>query len=324
MRKGTSPTKMGEGEAPLERFGIGTVRALNWAVDLAVLLLFLTILVYGVYSVWDETRVFETGDTKVFETYKPTKEDTLSFGELQATNPDVYGWLQVYGTPIDYPVVQGKNLHQYLNLDAAGKFTLSGSLFLDPDNARSMKDPVSIIYGHHMDKGLMFGSLEKFADPAFFEEHRYGDLFFNGKNHGLEFFAYLIADAYDTSVYNTGMTEEAFESYLEALWGKSIHTRSVELHAGDRVVLLSTCASGTSNSRYILAAKLTDQTYENTFAEVESTDTLPTRVRHFLKELPLWWWFALVGALLLLVGLIWFRRHRRQDESDKTGKQRNG
>ncbi|MBQ8470130.1 MAG: class B sortase [Clostridia bacterium] len=314
-RKGTSPTK--QREAPLERFGIGTVRVLNWAVDLAVLLLFLTVLLYGVYSVRDDTRVFETGDTKVFETYKPTKEDTLSFGELQAINPDVYGWLQVYGTPIDYPVVQGKNLHQYLNLDAAGKFTLSGSLFLDPDNARSMTDPVSIIYGHHMDKGLMFGSLEKFADPTFFEEHPYGDLFFDGQNHGLEFFAYLIADAYDTTVYNTGVSPEEFESYLEVLRGKAQHTRSLDLRAGDRVVLLSTCASGTSNSRYILAARLTDQTFENTFAEVESTDTLPTKVRHFLKELPPWWWAALFIALLLLVGLILYRNKRTGGKTQK-------
>ena len=312
----------GAGEAPLEKAGIRTVKVLSVLVDLVVLLLFLLVMVYGIYTVWDETRVFETGSSKTFETYKPTTEDTLSFEELQGMNSDVFGWLQVYGTPVDYPVVQGENLHDYLNLDAAGNFTLSGSIFLDPQNNRHFTDTVSIIYGHHMDKDLMFGSLDHFVEQEYFEEHPYGDLFFDGKNHGLEFFAVVIADAYDLTVYNTSVSPGEYDTYISGLLEKAVHTRDIHLQQGEKVVLLSTCASGTSNSRYLLAARMTDETFENTFAEEESTtSTLPLRTRAFLKEVPLWWWVALIAAILLLILLLVLRDRRRKHETREKQKE---
>ena len=65
-------------------------------------------------------------------------------------NKDVVGWITIFDTHISYPVVQGKDNQEYLNKDVFGKFSFSGSIFLDYRNACDFTDSYSIIYGHHM------------------------------------------------------------------------------------------------------------------------------------------------------------------------------
>ena len=88
---------------------------LNMLLLAAVLLLFL----YGCYGLWDSHKVYETADRTQYEIYKPT-EHKLSFEELQSNNPDVLGWLCVYGTGVDYPLVQGTDNDVYLNTSVTG------------------------------------------------------------------------------------------------------------------------------------------------------------------------------------------------------------
>ena len=138
------------------------VSMIDSTVNIAVLLFFILCVLFSGYSIWDNNHIYTKASPSVYETYKPEKDDTKSFEELVKINPDVYGWITLYGTEIDYPLVQGEDNDKYVNTDAQGNFSVSGSLFLDCNNARDMSDTVNIIYGHHMEKDKMLGGLDHY------------------------------------------------------------------------------------------------------------------------------------------------------------------
>ena len=112
----------------------------------------------------------------------------------------------------------------------------------------------------------MLGELECFAERPFFEEHRYGRLYYNARDHGLEFIAFLETDAYDDMIYNVTLTEDEQEKYLSCLREKAMYYRETELSVKEHFLALSTCDSGRTNGRYVLVGRITEEMYENPFA----------------------------------------------------------
>jgi sortase B len=288
----------------------------NEAVDMIVLLAVLLLLAAGCYALWDSEQVYAQADSKQYEIYKPTNEnDGLSFGELRKLNPEVLAWLTVYGTNIDYPVAQGDNNMKYVNTNAEGNYSLSGAIFLDSGSSPDFSDFSSILYGHHMEKKAMFGELGLFADRGYFEARRYGSLYYDGRDHGIEFFAFLHADAYDGTVFRTKITDrEAQEAYLANLLDMAPHIRrDVPVTADDRIILLSTCSASSTNGRDILVGIITDTLYDDPFMTLDETgkplppaaDSLPG----LWAQAPLWA-KAVVVVLPLLLLLLVLRRRR--------------
>lgn len=237
---------------------------MDHAVDALVLTALLLILVYGCYAVWDSNQIFQAADEAQYRQYKPTKDDSLSFDELRKINGEVFGWITLDDTNIDYPLVQGTDNSKYVNTDAKGAFSLSGSLFLDYRNARDFSDFTSIIYGHHMEKRKMFGDISSFRDKAWFDGHQYGSIFDGKTVRGLEIFAFLDLDAYDELYEPLSMKDSRREEYLQAIFDKAMHLRKekngqTNVTAEDSIVLLSTCDTKRTNGRWVLAAKITDE-----------------------------------------------------------------
>ena len=239
------------------RIGKGTVRLADGIVNLAVLVLFLALAGYGCYAIWDSRQIYSGADAALYETYKPQSTDTESFEELQKINPEVIGWLTVYGTSIDYPLVQSDDNQKYVNVNAKGEYALSGSLFLDYRNKADFSDFCNIIYGHHMEKKAMFGELENFTEETFFKEHRYGSLYVNGREKELEFAAILMDDAYNNVIYNPTIgQEEKKQEFLTYIKLHAMHSNDMELSENDQILLLSTCTPEGTNGRFILVAKI--------------------------------------------------------------------
>ena len=129
------------------------VRTANSLVNFAVLAAILLLLAFGCYALWDSDQVYNAANAAQYEIYKPTVENEgKTFQELQAINPEVFSWLTVYETNIDYPVTQGDDNMKYVNTNAEGGYSLSGSIFLDYENSRDFSDFNSILFGHHMEK----------------------------------------------------------------------------------------------------------------------------------------------------------------------------
>ena len=288
------------------------VRTANSIVNFAVLAAILLLLAFGCYALWDSDQVYNAANAAQYEIYKPTVENEgKTFQELQAMNPEVFSWLTVYGTNIDYPVTQGGDNMKYVNTNAEGSYSLSGSIFLDYENSRDFSDFNSILFGHHMEKQAMFGEIGLFSDKDYFNARLYGSLYYNGTDHGLEFFAFLHTDAYNTSVFAAGVSGEARQVYLNGLLDKAAFTRDIGVTAEDQIVLLSTCSAESTNGRDILVARITDELFDDAFKTNETDNTGTHATVDGQTGIPGWLWTAL-AALVLLILLVIVLYHKRK------------
>jgi sortase B len=173
-----------------------------------------------------------------------------------------------------------------------------------------------------MEKKAMFGELGLFADRGYFEARRYGSLYYGGKDHGLAFFAFLRADAYDGAVFRTKVTgTEEQEAYLANLLDMAPHIRrDVRVTTDDRIILLSTCSASSTNGRDILVGIITDTLYDDPFMTLDETgkplpptaDTLPG----LWTQTPLW--AKAVGiAIPLLLLTLYYRKRKNTKHGQK-------
>lgn len=211
------------------------------ALTLLMILCFLPVLCYGIYVIWDSQHINQQADASLYETYRPIEENNVPFEELQKRNPEIFGWLTVKDTHIDYPLVQAENNSKYVNTDILGKFSLSGSIFLDCRNQKNFSDFNHIIYGHHMAKDVMFRELEYYEQYLYFEKHLQGSLYYENTWHDIEFFAFLHADAYDPMFYNTSLQKENIQDYLGYIKEHAINHIELPFNTEERFVTLSTC-----------------------------------------------------------------------------------
>lgn len=306
----------------MRNIGRRLIRLVDGAVNLAVLSILLLLLFYGCYGIWDSQQLYASADNARYEIYKPADEEDASFDELLKLNPDVFGWLTVYGTNIDYPLLQGTDNAKYVNTAADGTYSLSGSLFLDYRNRNDFADYNSVIYGHHMDQHVMFGELSDFKEREYFDEHQYGTIYYAGKLHGIEFFAFLALDAYD-SLYRPGVTEtEEQEAYWNRIWENALNVRELEQAEELHLVLLSTCTSESTNGRHILVGRITDEAQPDPFCQelvekhligIDGRDTLWER----LQEFPWWLHILLIFIILILLLALTVSIARRIRENRK-------
>lgn len=97
----------------------------------------------------------------------------VDFEALQAENPDIYAWITIPGTNVDYPILQreGDNGY-YLNHSVDGAGSIAGAIFTEDYNSKDFTDPNTIIYGHNMKNGSMFRTLHNYSDREFFDNNR--------------------------------------------------------------------------------------------------------------------------------------------------------
>lgn len=299
--------------------GLRIIHILNVIVDLFLLILIMLIIFIASYALWDSKQIYSQADSQQYEIYKPTikNEDTsfedASFNKLKAINPDVFAWLTIYDTHIDYPVVQGKDNLKYVYTNAMGNYAASGSIFLDASNQLNFSDFNSILYGHHMEKQAMFGEIGYFNNKEYFDKREYGNIYFNNKNHGLQFFAFLHVSAYDSSIFETSITgKEKKQQYLDNLFKKSTYTRNIDVNIDDHIVLLSTCSLETTNGRDILVAKITDDVIENTLAETEQNSKNNTLINKNNKM----YFLIFILLIILIIIIIYYKKHKKSSTSN--------
>lgn len=224
----------------------------------------------GAYGVIDARLVEGDAKSASWVAYKPLEPDFVSFSHLVGENPDVVGWVSVYGCGIDYPICQSEDVTYYLDHDALRNESLAGSLFLEPQTSSDFSEAVTFVFGHHMDKHLMFGDVDLFRDQGFLESHRYANLFFDGIDHGVELIGCLDVDAYDQSIY-AGGTDAT--SWLSVARDQAVSWVDVDVCEDDRLLALSTCSAGTTSGRHVLVGVIRDEVFDDPFTEWPNTGT---------------------------------------------------
>lgn len=232
--------------APSQRAARAVDHVVTWVIAVALLLM----AALAGYALWDANQVLRGTD---YSQYEPG----LGFADLRKLNPDVVAWLTVDNTGIDYPVVQGEDNFEYLDKDAKGDDSASGSIFLDSECDPNFGETYEVLYGHHMQAGKMFGDLDRFLDEDFFNANQDATLYLPSETLGLQVCAVIKADAYDGVLFSTPADSTRVPQVIHKLEAEAIHLREGSLGESDQLVALSTCSSGGANERIVVICKVT-------------------------------------------------------------------
>lgn len=228
------------------------IRFTDRVIDKGLTILFLILLALGAYFAYDSWYVFNASALDSIPGYNWQGPKTLA--ELPE---DAIAWITVDDTKIDCPIMQGETNSEYLNKNPYGDYSLSGSVFLDASNAKDFSDLYSLLYGHHMSGGYMFGALDAFLKEGYFDAHRTGVLTLRENNKDgaripLNIFAVVETDASEEVVFNVALQGD-IRSFVKA--NAKIYR---EPEAGKRVLALSTCKSPLTTERLVVFATLSD------------------------------------------------------------------
>lgn len=188
-------------------------------------------------------------------------EIPIDFAALQERNPEVYAWITIPGTAIDYPVLQSETDNAYyLTHTIDGTQSPEGSIYTENYNSKDFEDPNTVIYGHDMKNGSMFQNLLNYQDRSFFDANREVIIYTpDAIRHYQIFAAYLYDDRHlmqsfdfdDPVVY-----EQYLNMVLSARNMNSCIDTQTQIGADDKIITLSTCYGLQDNVRYLVQAVL--------------------------------------------------------------------
>lgn len=189
-----------------------------------------------------------------------------SFDELLEINSDIYAWIYIPNTNVDYPVARSTSDGDdsfYLEHNVYRQYQFSGTIYSEIKNNPDMHDRVTVMYGHNMLNGTMFASLHNFENEEFFNDNN--TIFVLTKD---KVFTYLVYSAYtfdDRHILNTNSfgNDEEFREYLdETLDPHAVDAnvrKGIDLTIDNKILTLSTCTSGPSDTRYLVQGVLVDE-----------------------------------------------------------------
>lgn len=206
----------------------------------------------------------EAGSGAPEEKEEPEKEPVripIDFAALQARNPDVYAWITVPGTAIDYPILQsGTDNTYYLTHTIDNTESPEGSIYTEDYNNRDMEDANTVIYGHDMKNGSMFQNLLKYQDRSFFDANRDVLVYTpDAIRHYRIFAAYLYDDRHIMQSFDFS-DEAVYQQYLDRIFSirdmNSCIDTEQEVTVDDKIITLSTCYGNQADRRYLVQAVL--------------------------------------------------------------------
>lgn len=208
----------------------------------------------------------DEGEPKQSEEENPLDEydvwtKDIDWSALAEENADIYAWITVPGTVIDYPVLQHpEQLDYYLNHNLDKSSGYPGCIYTQSLNSKEWDDPQTVLYGHNMKNGTMFAGLHNYEDSVFFEENPYVYIYTENYVRVYQIFAsYEFTSAHLLLSFDT-KNPENFGAYLDGVFQRDglndNFNRELEVTAEDKIITLSTCISNKPDNRYLVQAVL--------------------------------------------------------------------
>lgn len=196
----------------------------------------------------------------------PIPEKEIDIATLkESENEDIYGWIYIPDTKIDYPVLQHpEDDTYYLNRNIDGSKGYPGCIYSEGTyNNREFADANTVLYGHNMKNGSMFANLHKFEDEEFFTEHPYIYIYTDRKLLVYEIFA-AYAHGSEHLLYNYDFSDSViFRRYFDSVMGERAMNNNfredVELSGEERILTLSTCIANKPDKRYLVQGVLLNE-----------------------------------------------------------------
>ncbi len=183
------------------------------------------------------------------------------YQELYEQNSDLFGWIAIEDTKINYPVMHTpKEPEFYLRRAFDKTYSVSGVPFLSADCFEGCGN--YLIYGHNMNNGTMFASIVKYKDNKYFEMHK--SIKFNTLYEEAE---YEVIAAFKTKItaednpdfkywkYTDLTDKEKFDEYISNIKAEALYDTNLTADFGDELLTLSTCAYHTDDGRFVVVAK---------------------------------------------------------------------
>ena len=183
---------------------------------------------------------------------------SIDFDALRENCPDVVGWVRIEGTAIDYPIVRGDDNSFYLSHLPDQTANAAGSIMMDCACDPEFGSTVSILHGHHMRSGAMFGDLDEYASEAYFREHPMMRLFTPDGDFDVEIFASCTVDGSAFGYPTDFAGEREFDAFVDDLQFRTVYDTDADAKYGDRVLLLSTCAYSFDTARFVVAGRIVE------------------------------------------------------------------
>lgn len=188
-------------------------------------------------------------------------ESPIDWEGLWEVNEDVYAWITVPGTVIDYPILQhatDNTYYLYYNID--GSYGYPGCIYTENMNAKDFTDNNTVIYGHNMKNGSMFAGLHQFEDKAFFDGHQKVLIYMPEKSYEYTIFAAYVYDDRHLLYSFDFSNEDVYASYLENIQGMrdlNANLRSdVTVTKENKIITLATCMANQPEKRLLVQAVL--------------------------------------------------------------------
>lgn len=201
----------------------------------------------------------EVDENKTEET-----EKMVQVKSLKKQYTDIVGWIEIEGTNINYPVVQGKDNDYYITHDYKGKITKKGSIFLDKDYDWDIPSSNLLLYGHNnKNDTTMFSDLLKYKDKEFYKKHPTIKFTTTKEDSEYEIIAAFLSRVYyknEQDVFRyyyfiNANNEEEYNKYIENAKKSSLYDTGKTAKYGEQLITLSTCEYSQEDGRFAIVGR---------------------------------------------------------------------
>lgn len=218
---------------------------------------------YGQYIAQQaEEELFSIAQTTV--SVDEGVKNPIDFKSLKAKNNEIYAWIKVPGTKVDYPICQSESDDNfYLKHGAMDKKWLSsGAVYTESVNSLDFTDRVTVVYGHNGYGDTMFTTLHKFEKEDFFKEH---SEFYIYTTESKLTYKIISAFKYDNRhIMNSFDFQDdiIYSDFIDTIKNPESSYKNIrndidkEITIDDNIVVLSTCITNQEESRYLVCGVL--------------------------------------------------------------------
>ena len=199
----------------------------------------------------------------VEETSNQDFERIFKVERLQEENSDIVGWLEIEGTSINYPVLQGTDNEYYMTHNYKKQKSKNGSIFLTKDYDWSIPSSNLLIYGHNLNNGTMFQELLKYVKEEFYKEHPTIRFTTNKEDAEYEIISVFKSRVYYKSEKNVfryyffvnAKSEAEYNEFVQNAKKASIYNIDATAQYGDQLITLSTCSYHVEDGRFAVVGR---------------------------------------------------------------------
>lgn len=190
-------------------------------------------------------------------------ERMLQVEELKKKNQDIVGWIEIEGTNINYPVLQGTDNQYYMKHTYKKEDSKDGSIFLDKSYDWNIPSSNLLLYGHNNKNGTMFQDLLKYKEESFYKEHPTIRFTTIDEDCQYEIISAFLSRVYYQDEQNVfryyyfinANNEVEYNQYIEESKKASLYDTGKSANYGEQLLTLSTCSYHTEDGRFAVVAK---------------------------------------------------------------------